>query len=403
MKLDLKLVSACIALALLSACGGGGGGGSPAAAGSGAAAAPEISYYDADLKLLEPSFLSADKAQGEALAAVISANLTFPSKEAAREFASQTVYVVVEDPASLFAAPTSPRVEQYTETTFRAGLEMALRPKTALGNYQGNLRVFACLDPSCTRQFRGSPLTVPYAVNIYGITASAESIAVTTPFATTATRTITAELPNSLVEFRVHMETLLRDPFPVNATTTAAFSRSAPLAGTSTATVTVDFPVRGVRSYSNTLVLRAVHRKPDGTEVAVTKNIALSQTVAKADTPDHVFTPPELNLTRSRSAAGGPSNTDPLYSMFGNEGISPFSRPPEYLSSPAAAAGHPRFNDWLYVPNSASGYHPSFCYDSVASSCLPVGRYTARIPVDLIRNTVVTRTVYLPVTLDIVP
>ena len=406
MKLDLKQAAACVALALLSACGGGGGG-SPAAPGSGAAATPEVSYEAADLALRNPSVLTADRAQGEPLAAAISASVTFASREAAREFASQQVYVVVEDPASLFVAPTTLRVEQYTETTFIAGLELAFRPKTAVGNYQGKLRVFACLDAACTRQLRGSPLTVPYAVNLYGLTPSAESIAVTTPFGTTATRTITAELPNSLVDLKVNMQTLVGEPFgepfPLNATTTAVFSKSAPLAATSTATVTVDFPVRSVGSHASSVVIYAVHRKPDGTEVALTKTIAVSQTVAKADTPDYVFVPAELNLTRSRRAVGTINDPDRFYRMFGNEGIDPSSRLPEYLSAPAAAAGHPRMNDWLYVPNSASGYHPLICNGNVESSCLPVGRYTARIPVDLIRNTAVLRRVYLPVTLDVVP
>lgn len=75
------------------------------------------------------------------------------------------VYVVVEDPASLFQSQ-APLTVQAEGAGYAYTLRLTGKALTTAGHFTGNLRIFACLDTQCKQPLGGTPLSVPYDVTV---------------------------------------------------------------------------------------------------------------------------------------------------------------------------------------------------------------------------------------------
>ncbi|PTT86752.1 hypothetical protein DBR42_13085 [Pelomonas sp. HMWF004] len=80
-----------------------------------------------------------------------------------QSLAGKTIYVVVEDPhgfvkqASVVQPITQTRNTLFVETK-------TFGPRK--GRYTGNFKVLVCYDAACTSQFGGSPIVVPYDIEV---------------------------------------------------------------------------------------------------------------------------------------------------------------------------------------------------------------------------------------------
>ena len=110
----------------------------------------------------------------------------------ATQLAGKTLYIIVEDPHSLFRS--SPQVT-LSGTTVRVVL--GGNTLTTLGVREGNLKIYACLDPSCATQLGGSPILLPYKVSVVGDAAvDTSSVSVQSTYGSVpASRTVGVTLP----------------------------------------------------------------------------------------------------------------------------------------------------------------------------------------------------------------
>ncbi|NRF66046.1 hypothetical protein HLB44_03485 [Aquincola sp. S2] len=78
--------------------------------------------------------------------------------------AGQTLYVIVEDPSSLFESNASVNIVQGSSFSY----QLVLQPRTlpTVGRFTGTLRAFACLDAGCGTRLGGTPLLIPYDVTV---------------------------------------------------------------------------------------------------------------------------------------------------------------------------------------------------------------------------------------------
>lgn len=78
--------------------------------------------------------------------------------------AGATLYVIVEDPSSLFESGAS--VQIMPGDPWRYQLLLQPRALPTAGRFTGTLRAFACTDPACNTRLGGTPLLIPYDVTV---------------------------------------------------------------------------------------------------------------------------------------------------------------------------------------------------------------------------------------------
>jgi hypothetical protein len=132
------LGAACIVL-LVSACGGGGGG-----EGGGGA----LSF--------SPSTLTANVAAGT------SATLTVRATAADPSIFTGTVYIYIVDSQQVLSGGVE--LAQINTTTFSATLHSSAT--LGVGRHQGSFQVQLCKDANCAAQYPGSPVALPYDLNV---------------------------------------------------------------------------------------------------------------------------------------------------------------------------------------------------------------------------------------------
>jgi hypothetical protein len=268
---------------------------------------------------------------------------------------------------------------------FGAGIALHGRVLPNAGSFRGSLRIHACLDTACQTELAGSPITVPYDLNVKrGLVTDKDSLAFTVPFGTLPeAQTVNVTLPEGAIDWGGSVS----QAGAVEMTVTP----SATSAGSATAVVVVGLDLASPGTYTQVANVRATvsdnfvprtFRKAITVTYVVTANAPLDYAFNPA-AGDHVV------------AQGDRQGVTVRRTLALNTGIDSAWNAVEYLTSPPAANGHPLVNSWwndaLLYAQTCSG-----------SDCLPAGTYTARSRFSIRKNGVWT-TIYWPVTLRIAP
>jgi len=139
-----------LALITLAACGGGGasGGGGSSNAGSPGGGGPA-------LLTLSPSSLSETIGSSDSIPFTVKATVN-------ATMLSGTVYVLIVDNMGVITPNVT--ITPNSDATFTALMESS--PSLSVGRHQGNIQVRLCQDPACVSQFPGSPVLLPYDLNV---------------------------------------------------------------------------------------------------------------------------------------------------------------------------------------------------------------------------------------------
>lgn len=302
----------------------------------------------------------------------------------------RTLFAVIEVGDPIFE--TSPQISIGVNS---AAVQLVGRNNVPKGHYTGTARLFACLDPACTSQLVGSPLSVPYDVEVLaGFALSQETVTFKAPFGT--------EIPPAEVTF-------LNLPAPLDVTFSDLWlsSRELKLDRTASNKVVVT-PTFGAvpGTYTKTTTVTAFAPDPTfPTENAVfNKTLTASYTVDPTDAPffliptaaTHTFSLSQSTLKKAAgSFAVGLQNPG---SLLGASGF-------RYDAAPLAAAGHPEVNNWLVRTSGViNEYDVSACgWTSTETNCLPVGTYKAAIPLQIHAPTGALTQLDFPITMIITP
>lgn len=349
---------------VVAGCGGGGGG-------SGGAAL--------SVRLDSPASIVAEVRQDGSMPAVSLVGSLIGDPTALN---GKTLYIVVEDPAQLFEA--NPFITYRSSTSI--AINLTGRVLDVPGLRQGQVRVFACLDAGCATQLSGSPMAVPYRVDVLpGLTIASPGLSINTTFGNPEVqRTVTLGLPRDTLSFAAVAETsgVLVSSAVVNGTSGDVALRIPPAA-----------PGRHVESVRVVAVTADLAGLPGRT---YEKIIAIDHVVADDPAVNVVFSPAE---TVSNRALGDILGKEERYIAVLRPGATLDLLGVEYLSAPPAAAGHVQVNAWWLMAAQTT----STCFNTVSSSdCLPVGTYTARDRYRLTVDGVVSEVTH-PVTLNIAP
>ena len=117
---------------------------------------PATSHFSDVFLTAPPAFSANLKAGGK-----VTSSFSFGAAGNFAALNGRTIYVIVVDPHGLYTT-TTPIV---TLRSSPPGATVQLTPKAlARGDYRGYLEFYACLDPTCSTQFTGSPFKVSYVV-----------------------------------------------------------------------------------------------------------------------------------------------------------------------------------------------------------------------------------------------
>lgn len=149
------------------------------------ASGPEAGAVDTRVRVLPPTpaAITATVLQGAALQARWSQFSGRVEGDVAT-LAGRTLYVVVEDPSSLYRREASLQLQQ-DGAGWRYTLLLQPQPLATVGRHTGTLRVFACLDAQCGTRLAGTPAAIAYDVTVAGsFQASSTRVALTVPYGT---------------------------------------------------------------------------------------------------------------------------------------------------------------------------------------------------------------------------
>lgn len=304
-----------------------------------------------------PRSITADVVQGQRL------NTVSISGTAAGNISSlsgRTLYIVIEDPHSLFEP--SPAVSLSASGVLILAFGKVL---PTAGLLAGNLRIYACLDPQCSTALAGSPLVIPYSVTVSpGIATDVQSIGVFPGFGEIpAARNIRVTLPPNTTAWNASLLSGNGGGNYLSVTTDNQW-------GNIVGNVAVRFAAAPVGNYRDTVRISGSQTLSSGGSQSFTKDIPVTYTVNPNAAVDVVISPVETVVPMKF----GDSTSSPNYprTALANTGVTLRQQATEYLSAPAAAAGHPKVSSWWSDTNLSA----STCS---GLSCLPAGTYQARV------------------------
>ncbi len=386
-------VGALVLLGAVAGCGGGGGeapgaSGGPQSQTSGAEPAPSSSAVS--VRLVSPSRIEAEKSEGGSLLTIV----TLQAEGAVESLVGQTLYVVIEDPASLYDG--NPPAVQVDPVSKRAFISILGQPLSTAGLREGQLRVNVCIDPQCRRPLEGSPMAVPFRVMVHpGLELDKQEVTATVPFGPApVAQTVNVKLPRGTTTWKVESSRPPSTPQLVHTTsTTAAGSETGVISlqllparpGTHTDTLTVSASVNGLfLSEKRISILYTVAPNPDADVMEVMSPTPLTQkqgTLGQAHVERWFLT-----------------SSDALYAQFNGF---------EYLAGPPEATGKLASTSWWSFPGTDYGGGARSCVHSNGFGgvdCLPVGTYTGRTRLLVTDNrTGMKKHVYTPVTFEVLP
>jgi len=360
--MKLGLMSRATAGALLAwslaSCGGGGGGDSSTATPGGGSS----KVFDAvSISLLSPTSVT-DVSFGGSSPHGAQLDIGYSGDPGA--LANQTVYVLVEVPDPLYESRPAFYADA-NEPVIHLNLGGNLQGVPE-GRYTGTMRIYACLDPACATQLRGSPLSLPYDVDMKpGLKLSQETLNLETTFGTA--------LPAS--------EVIVALPF----------------GGTDWTLVAGGTADVGVVRSGNKLVLTPSQFSQPGTYT--------TDVIVEASAPDPKFPATvlrfgkTLKVTYTVKPGNVPVIMSPAFASYqlalndpgqrNDRIVFAFQQPPgnfalrgiRFDASPLAAAGHANMNQWLYAsaPSIAEYFVIPCGTVPGAPNCLPAGTYQASL------------------------
>jgi hypothetical protein len=363
-------VLSALVIVLLLSCGGGGGGG-------GTAAGPSVS-----VALSDPSQIQATvMAEG----AMPDVRITGSASGDLKSLAGKVIYVIVEDPDSLFVHNTALSFDPGST----AGSYSIVLPGTHLmtpGQYRGNLKIHVALDVNLSQELGNSPLRIPYDVTVLpGLTIGQQTLAVDSIFGdATATRTIPVSLPASVTTWAVE-NTTPYNPQPL------VWSPSI-VKGPGDA-VSISLYPAPPGTYTYTFRVTASAQPPGGTLQEYGKDITVTYTIGANGSVDYVVAPqPAIHAVMKY---GDPLTKPFSYMIIPNTGVADtLLGGIEYLANPPTAASNPIVNAWWFNDQSIATCQ--------GSDILPVGTYTARMRHTLSKGGTLFD-IYYPIELTIEP
>ncbi len=355
---------------VLAACGGGGGGGSEPPA------APDVT-----IRALAGSRVATNAVVGQALPSQM---LTATTTGDPRTLNGRTLHVVVEDPAGLFLPDPTVSIDASTGV---ANLVLRGKVVTTAGTRTGNLRVNVCLDPQCTTALTGSPLTYPYEVVAVDELRAPTSVSATRTYgdAAAVTRSVALAMDGAAT-----LSTRVQDTFDIGSGVRAepnpvALSGTRSASGTSFAGQLEFAPMAPGRYVTSVLVDAAT---PGYDRLTFTQSRTVVVEYVVVDDPSVVLAfDPVVSSLDARGGLCSSSSPFPLRFRFlarSTDGVEYLRT--EYLSAPAAAAGHPLASSWIFAPpaSGAAGGGPG-AQDLIILGChgtareLPPGVYEAQL------------------------
>lgn len=384
-RIGARAVAALVATSLLASCGGGGGGGGGSGAAGGTTTAGDTSSA-VGVALDSPLAIRGEYVQSAQLAGV---PVLLHATGDLSQLTGKALYFKVDAPIELFESGGVSTLDP----PVAAAVNLRGRRLDMPGRYQGEIRVHACLEPSCATELAGSPLRVPYDVTVLsGIELDRQAFAVSLPFGQAPSPvSVTAELPKYLTTWGAARSTPY-DPFGQSMLLVSNSSTSP-----STGVVGLQLAPAPPGTYTETATVFTNIQGPDGVDRHYEKSITVTYTVNAEPAVSHVFWPSAGSFVRTQGDQlfQGSSRT-----LVTNTGVTAVWRGVEYLSHPLAADGHPQVNQWwIEFPTIGT----SVCYNTVSTSdCLPPGTYEARVRYTLTKDGI-DSDVHWPVTLQIVP
>lgn len=222
--------------ALLTGCGGGGGGGGAGAPDPGTpAVSPALSF--------NPATVLGTASAGTSLTLNVIATVARPA-----DFANAGTVVASIVDGNGVLLPTAQLIRD-SDTQYHAVLQTA--PSLAAGTYTGNLNVRLCRDSGCASQFPGSPMLLPYRLQV--VAAGQAGFGATPAVALNATAHVGGAAP-APVDVAVSSEGR-----GWTASSGAAWLKPTPAAGNGSGTFSVAFDPAGldVGVYSTMLTVTA--------------------------------------------------------------------------------------------------------------------------------------------------
>jgi hypothetical protein len=365
---------ACIVATLLGACGGGGGGGGGSAGST------------VNVALIAPANADAELFEGGTMRNV---TLVGTASGDVASLSGKTIYVIVVDPDGLFQA--NPGVSFGAGNQVNVDLSGAVQavPRHVVGN----LTINVCLDVACKQPLSGSPLHLPYDVNVLaGINVDTSPFAISYRFGDA----------RSIRSFAVTLPKYLAGWSATALETDGSPSRHAVAETSATGIdglVTVTFIPTTVGVYTGKVRITAAADAPSGA-ATFEKEIAYTYTVT--DNPA-VLAFYEPTLVSVLIPAGTVNASFPALSLISRPGVSTVSATVEYLTWPPIADAHPNVNSWMFLfPMPSIG--ACFFNNGVVMppDCLPSGLYTARVHA-VVTDGAQTVDVYAPVSLVVTP
>lgn len=147
MRSIVAMLGALALTALLSGCGGGGGG-STGGGGSGGGAPSALTF--------SPTTATANVAAGASATLTLRATATDPSQF------TGAIYAFIVDPQQVL----TPAVSLTAVNANTQSVTLHTSPSLSQGRYQGTFQVQLCKDSGCAAQIPGSPVPLPYDINV---------------------------------------------------------------------------------------------------------------------------------------------------------------------------------------------------------------------------------------------
>lgn len=362
----------------LAACGGGGG----------------DAGNEPGVVLDAPKLVQAAVKQGQRLPSVVlSGHLTGDVQKVAG-----SIVIVIEDTAGLFE--TTPSVSTSTMTQY--GLDVTLNGKhqASAGRKTGSFRVLVCKDVDCTAQFKGSPLSVPYDIDVTpGFALDRTDVRIDVPFAdqparAPSTHRIGVTLPAALTGWN------FSTPYEAaGSRMTVTGSHRVVSPGVGEIELTVGPALMTPGTHTRTFSTYGFIESATGAPEIVEQLFTLTYVVAAAPGVSAVLARPVFEFTHPLAEQHSRSQVfeAPLF----NSGVTVRGSQVEYLGHPPAAAAITNRASWLWMaPQSTS---TTLCNGAAfPENCLVPGRYEARVVYEIEFQGAIS-TVYQPITLDVVP
>lgn len=350
---------------------------------------------DVAVSLGSPSRVDANLMLGRSMPAV-TLSMSLTASDAA--LAGRSYHAMVEDPDGLLESIQPPQVVGGNGRTLSSLL--VPRRMTTAGERAGNFRILLCFDASCSQQLPAVDL--PYRVNVRSLQTSKEAILVNSvPGQAPQTQALTVTVPKGAVGLTMRLKTAggtVGSDAPPFSTNFPAGSDTAIQALVSLTAA------RAAGLSTNALVITLRFRLGEGIDEWV-KEIPIYHHAAVAGTGGPVLLPASevaIQLPRGRL---GDAPLEPAIVRPGRMAPDGAVGEVDYVGYPLTAQGHPLARAWLRRdPSQTPPWRASVCdpYGTGGGACLPVGRYTARLPYPAAFGEG-TETVHQVVVLDVVP